>query len=125
MGLFSRKKPEAQQPEQGHGKWKDLSPAEKEFQRNVFGITTEEEWERSWAEQEGKSRNIALLKSIGTYDMDSILEEYAPKHEQKLNQIIKNQEQILAELADLRQFYMKPENAKGTTYQNPYNPYPR
>ena len=124
MGLFSRKKPEPEKPK-GHMKWADLTEAGRNFQCEVYGITNEEEYERAWAAQEGKSRNIALLKSIGTYDMDSILEEYAPKHEQKLNQIIKNQEQILAELADLRQFYMKPENAKGATYQNPYNPYPR
>ena len=119
MGLFSRKKPEAEKPK-GHKKWSELTDVEREIERNIYGTENEEEWERGWAAQEGKSRNIALLKSLGTYDMDSILEEYAPKHEQKLNQIIKNQERILAELAGLRQFYMKPENANGATYSNPY-----
>lgn len=124
MGLFSRKKPEPEKPK-GHKKWADMTDLERKLQREVYGNANEEEYERGWSEVEGRSRNIALLKSIGTYDMDSILREYAPDHETMLKQILQNQERILAELANLRQFYMKPENAKGETSQNPYNPYPR
>ncbi len=96
MGLFSRNKPEPKPAPQP-------TRSSDEYHRLLWGDN--------------------LTQSLGTCDLDELLRLCAPKHEATLDelrrnqrQIIANQQKILEELANLRHFYQTPEKASAPSY---------
>jgi len=60
--------------------------------------------------------NTRIEYSLGTSDLDELLQYHAPKHESMLKQIIENQQRILTELDELRRIYQTPEHAAAPSY---------
>ena len=68
-------------------------------------------------------QNTRIEYSLGTSDLDELLQYHAPKHEAALKdlqetqkQILENQREILRELANLRHIYQTPENEAAPKY---------